>query len=229
MMRGRPKPIIVKRPLRQGPAAIPVVSDEIAMKHWLIERIGPLERAYLAQDQPWQRSGFSGPRERWDACRRPIAQCLDRPGTFLDIGCANGYLMECVVGWKRQQGVAIEPFGLDIGEKLVRLAQQRLPGYAGNFFTGNGWDWRPPRRFDYVRTELDYAPPLLQRRFVERLLGDVVSPGGRLLVAEYRSGNDPYHRPWVDDTLRRWKYNVAFIASGLWRGKELTRVAVIVN
>jgi SAM-dependent methyltransferase len=206
---------------------IPVVSDDIALNSWLIERIRPLERAYLARPEPWQQSGFSGPEERWAACRKPVAECLDRPGTFLDIGCANGYLLECVVNWKREQGVAIEPFGLDIGDKLVARARMRLPRYADNFYRGNAWDWPPPRRFDYVRTELAYLPPLLQRRHVARLLEEFVAADGRLLVAEYRSGRDPYHTPWVDDTLRCWRMNVALTASGLWQGRELTRVAVI--
>ena len=227
--RSAPRRAVPARRIGRVPAAIPVVSDAIAMRDWLIERISPLERAYLAQREPWQQSGFSGPQERWDACRRPIAECMDQPGTFLDIGCANGYLLECVVGWKLRQGVAIDPFGLDIGEKLAALARKRLPEQAGNIFVGNAWDWRPPRQFDYVRTELGYAPPLLQRRYVTRLMAECVAADGRLLVAEYRSGKNPYHTPWIDDTLRRWGFDVALIASGLWQGQELTRVAVIVK
>jgi SAM-dependent methyltransferase len=212
-----------------GHTGIPVVSDDIALKNWLIDKIHPLERAYLAEREPWQQSGFSGPEERWAACRKPIAECLDRPGAFLDIGCANGYLLECVIDWKRQQGVAIEPFGLDIGEKLAALARRRLPDNSRNIFVGNAWDWRPPRRFDYVRTELVYVPPLLQRRYITRLLDQCVAPNGRLLVAEYRSGIAPRRLLWADETLRRWRFDVAFTVSGVWQGRELTRVAVIVK
>lgn len=201
--------------------------DDQQMRDWLIEKVQPLERAYLARDDPWRQSGFSGPEERWNACRRPVADCIDRDGTLLDIGCANGYLLECIVAWKRAQGIAVEPFGLDFGGKLAALARRRLPAFAGNVYVGDAWAWRPSRMFDFVRTELCYVPPPLRKRFVARLLAEVVAPGGRLLVAEYRSRIQPYHTPWVDAALRRYGFTVSLIRSGRWEGKELTRVAVV--
>jgi len=205
----------------------PVLSDDLLIGNWLIEKVQHLERSYLVCDEPWRQSGFSGPEERWDACRRPVAECIDKAGAFLDIGCANGYLLESVVHWKKDDGVEITPFGLDIGDKLVALAKQRLPLFAENLFAGNAWDWSPPRSFDFVRTELVYVPPLLRKRYVARLLSEFVAPGGRLLVAEYRSHNHPYQTPWADATLRRFGFTVAFARSGRWEDKELTRVAVI--
>ena len=90
-----------------------------------------LETAYLAASTPWGQSGFSGPYERWVACRRPIAECVVSDGTFLDIGCANGYLLECLMRWASDRLIAVDPWGLDISEKLVELAKQRLPAYEG--------------------------------------------------------------------------------------------------
>jgi hypothetical protein len=56
-----------------------------------------LEDSYTAAEEPWQQSGvgLGGGRsaEYWEAIRRPIAECVGRSGTFLDIGCANGYLL----------------------------------------------------------------------------------------------------------------------------------------
>jgi len=37
----------------------------------------------------------------------------------LDVGCANGLLVESVVAWARADGLAVEVFGLDISEKLA--------------------------------------------------------------------------------------------------------------
>jgi SAM-dependent methyltransferase len=216
-------------PGHPAPAEPPrrALSDGQLIGNWLIEKVQHLERSYLAYDEPWRQSGFSGPEERWDACRRPVAECVDRAGAFLDIGCANGYLLESVVRWKQEQGIAVTPFGLDIGGKLIGLAKQRLPRFADNLYTGNAWDWAPPRAFDFVRTELVYVPPVLRKRYVARLLSEFVAPGGRLLVAEYRSHNHPYQTPWADAALRRWGFTVAFARPGSWEGKELTRVAVI--
>jgi len=203
------------------------LSDDQLVANWLIEKVQHLERSYLVYDEPWRQSGFSGPAGRWDTCRRPVAECIDKAGAFLDIGCANGYLLENVVRWKKDDNVAITPFGLDIGDKLITLAKQRLPEFARNMFAGNAWDWAPPRLFDFVRTELVYVPPVLRKRYVARLLTDFVAPDGRLLVAEYRSRNHPYQTPWADAALRRWGFTVAFTRAGHWEGRELTRVAVI--
>ena len=63
-----------------------------------------LEPAHLAHNDPWRGSGFSGPEARWVALRKPVADCIDRPGRFLDVGCANGYLLECVALWTATRG-----------------------------------------------------------------------------------------------------------------------------
>src|SRR5690242_14632239 len=112
-----------------------------------------LEPAYLATDEPWRQSGFSGPEARWVAMRKPVADCIDRAGSFLDIGCANGYLVECVMRWTAERNLAIDPWGIDLSPPLVALAQRRLPALADRFTVANAFTWSPPRRFDFVRTE----------------------------------------------------------------------------
>jgi SAM-dependent methyltransferase len=106
--------------------------EEPKFQQWFEETGRTLDQAYLACSEPWRQSGFSGPAERWDACRRPIAECVTSPGSFLDIGCANGYLLECLLRWTAEHSVPIEPFGLDLSEKLVALARNRLPLYTSN-------------------------------------------------------------------------------------------------
>ena len=54
---------------------------------------------YLATDDPCAQSGFTGSAERWKAARSAIARGIDAPGTFLDVGCANGLLMESIARW----------------------------------------------------------------------------------------------------------------------------------
>jgi len=203
--------------------------DEGGLREWFSSLRRELEDSYLRHSEPWRQSGFSGPEERWAACRRPIADCIEAPGSFLDIGCANGYLLECVLRWTQERGITVTPFGLDLSERLVRLARQRLPEHEGNLFVGNAWSWQSPLRFDYVRTEVAYVPEHLERPYIERILGSYLTDGGRLLVAEYRSRKDPGGRPWVDSTLRDWGLRVTGQRSGFWEGRELTRVAVVVR
>jgi SAM-dependent methyltransferase len=185
-----------------------------------------LERAYLAGEDPRAQSGFRGDAARWERARRVIVEAVDRDGTFLDVGCANGHLMECVVEWGRAKGLRIEPYGVDLSPKLVALAQRRLPQRADHIFIGNALDWTPPMRFDFVRTELVYVPEVDQREFVGRLLTNVVAPSGRLIIAAYRGRHDP-----LDDTLAdlsTWGFTVRGNAeSHDLDGMLLTRVAWI--
>jgi len=147
-----------------------------------------LETAYVSHEEPWRQSEMSGPEDRWASLRKPVADCIERSGTFLDIGCANGYLIECILKWTAERGLSIEPYGLDLSEKLVNMAKERLPKYADNFFVGNSFTWLPPRRFDYVRTELVYVPLELEREYVDFLLKNHLTDEGRLLIANYAEG-----------------------------------------
>lgn len=124
--------------------------------------------AYLRAETPWGQSGKSGTAEDWEWSRSHVADAVDRPGTFLDVGCANGYLTECLPGWAAH---AVEPYGLEIAPELAELARARLPAWADRIFAGNALSWVPPRRFTYVRTGLDYVPSHRRRELAERLLG----------------------------------------------------------
>src|SRR5262249_60671067 len=81
----------------------------------------------LRGPNPRQQSGFGRDERDWERFRRPIVAAIRTSGTFLDIGCANGLLMEDVSRWARADGYAIEPYGLEISETLADVARQRLP------------------------------------------------------------------------------------------------------
>ena len=112
-------------------------------------------------------------------------------GDFLDIGCANGHFMETAATWKAHDGVAIEPYGLDLSPRLAELARTRLPRWAGRIWDGNVMTWNPPQRFDYVRTELGYVPDRRRADLIHRLLDDYLSPGGIAILCSYGSARRP--------------------------------------
>jgi len=158
-------------------------AGEIDEETWYRELAAIDTPIYLAQDTPWGQSGKGGDEARWEQARRLIVAAIDRNGAFLDVGCASGYLMECVQRWAGAQGWAIEPYGLDIAPELADLARRRLPHWADRIFVGNILHWEPPMQFDFVRTGLEYyVPARRHRELVERLLREVVAPGGRLIL-----------------------------------------------
>jgi trans-aconitate methyltransferase len=169
-----------------------------------------LEAAYLAGDNPRAQSGFGGDEEYWRVARGVIADAVDRSGSFLDVGCASGHLMECLAEWCAARGRKIEPFGIDILPSMVDLARARLPRWADRIVVGDARSWEPARRFDFVRTELVYAPVGEERALVDHLLEAVVAPGGRLVVCSYGSRTLP--DPRAEDLTERlagWGHAVA--------------------
>ncbi|MGH3086572.1 MAG: class I SAM-dependent methyltransferase [Rubrobacteraceae bacterium] len=162
-----------------------------------------LENSYLSAGDPRSGSGFRGDEARWERARRPIASAIHRDGTFLDVGRANGLMMESVVRWTAEDGFRIKPHGLDLIPSVANIARDRLPRWADRVHAGNVMEWTPPRRFDFVNANLEYAPPKRRRDMVERLLRDFVAPGGRVIICSYGSSRRrfPKAEP-VGDILR---------------------------
>ena len=146
-----------------------------------------LERAYLRAETAEGGSGFGGSPEDWRTAREPITDGVDADGSFLDIGCANGLLMESVHAWCGERGVAIEAYGLDIAPGLVRLARSRLPQWSDRIWLGDASNWvhAEGMRFDYAHSLIDAVPSRRRADLVRHLLDRVVRPAGRLLVSHY--------------------------------------------
>lgn len=152
------------------------------------------DRVYLATDDPRAQSGFRGSAERWEAARSLIAYPIERPGTFLDVGCANGLLMESVVRWAVH---AVEPYGIDFAPGLVACARRRLPQWADRIVLADARTWRPPIRFDFVHVRLDQGD-----------VRDVLSFGRRIIV----SSDGSFRRP---DSKRAERVDDRLTALGL--------------
>jgi SAM-dependent methyltransferase len=152
-----------------------------------VSRLRELARSYLASEDPCRQSGFGGGAERWRAEREPILEGVTKDGDFIDLGCANGFLLECLRDWAAAKGIRLDPFGLDQSRELVVLARERLPESASHFFVGNSWSWTPPRGFDYVYSLADAVPAPYLREHLQRLHASFVAPGGRLILGSYGS------------------------------------------
>jgi SAM-dependent methyltransferase len=149
---------------------------------------------YLAEPgNPYRESGSTSGAERW-ARRKRIADAVNASGDFIDVGCANGFLLECLLGWARERGFTLRPHGIDFVPELIQLAQRRHPAHRASFAVANGYDWQPPRTYDFVRTNLEYVP---QRDRVElvRRQHRAVARGGRLIVCHYGNAGEAPEEP----------------------------------
>ncbi len=203
-----------------------LIRGDIDEDAWHERVLAIVEPAYLSAETPQGQSGHRGDDIRWEQGRRLLLDAVPAGSDVLDIGCANGLLMESLVRWGAEDGKALEPYGVEISDRLADLARRRLPHWSDRIWTGNAMTWVPPRRFDVVRTGLDYVPPRRRADFVARLLDEVVAPGGRLLVGTF---NEEPDRDTVAESLRAWGYAVAGATSRVHRDPRLRYKAVWVD
>jgi len=195
-----------------------LAAGEIDEAQWYAACQAVIEQHYLAADNPRAQSGHSGDEARWEEARRPVLAAVDADGDLLDVGCASGYLMESVQRWAAQDGRRIEPYGLELSPQLAQLARQRLPHWADRIWTGNAMTWRPDRRFDYVRTCLDYVPPGRAADLVRHLMDAVV--GRRLIVGVF---NEVAAEPTVEEIIVGAGYRI--VGRREWLKPDNDRVA----
>ena len=151
-----------------------------------------LAEYYLADpENPYRQSGRGGGRKGWEESRRCIADAVHRSGHFMDVGCANGLLLETLMVWVGERGLTIQPHGIDFISKLVDPARERHPAHADSFEVANAFYWEPHRRYDFVRANIEDVPRGDRGEFVRRLLHRAVAPGGRLIVCYYWNDRDP--------------------------------------
>lgn len=193
---------------------------EIDEEGWHTAVLAIIEPAYLGAETPQGQSGQSGDAEGWEQARRLVLDGVDGDGTFLDVGCANGLLMESVHAWAAEDGRVLEPYGVDISAALADLARRRCPQWADRIWAANALGWHPPQRFDYVRTGLDYVPAARRHDLVQHLLDHVVAADGRLLIGVT---NEPRDQPGLADALREWGFTVAGTATRPHRHEALQR------
>ena len=143
-------------------------------------------KLYLASDNPRGQSGHGGNEEHYRFAHLPIIECFYKNGTFIDVGCANGHLMEMIYIWAAAIGFEIEMYGLDISEGLLELAKKRLPQWKDRFYLGNAFFWKPEQKFDYIHIGgLGGVPIDDERIFFDYLLENYLADGGRLILGPY--------------------------------------------
>ncbi len=153
-----------------------------------VDGLRSLEAEYLESDDPLLQSGYDGGATRWKEERGPILEAIDHDGTFMDVGCANGYLLESLGAWSTlEKRWHLIPYGVDINPGLVVEAMRRWSGVADHFWVANAWEFTPPLKFDFVYSTTACVPESYLPVYVARLMDRCVKPGGRLIMGAYGS------------------------------------------
>jgi SAM-dependent methyltransferase len=144
-------------------------------------------------------SDLSGLLEHWIQNRKPICGAIEKSGTLLDIGCANGFLLACLQLWSEYQ---ITPYGVDVDAGSLEMARDLLPEYASHFAQlplgelSTCASFGLPTRFDYVYWNvwdgLDFNEPLYQT-YAENAFA-AARDGGRLILGFYDTDHDAVSR-----------------------------------
>jgi 2-polyprenyl-3-methyl-5-hydroxy-6-metoxy-1,4-benzoquinol methylase len=189
-----------------------------------------LETSYLeanARGDVAGGSGSGGGLERWELKRRVLASAFDHDGTWLDVGCANGLLMETLTRWTGEAGLRIEPYGLDLSARISEAARSRLPHWAARIWAGNVMTWEPPQRFDYVTVIADCVPSAARADLINRITANFLNSSGRLIFSIYmpRPPEAPAEPPPASGVLRRFGYLVAGEAEARIEGELKVSVA----
>jgi SAM-dependent methyltransferase len=126
--------------------------------------------------------------EDWEKTRRFIADAIDRDGSILDYGCANGFLLRSLQEWS---GHELVPYGFDIDPKGIEEARGLFPEQKEHFISPEdrrrGADL--PKEFDFVywnvwdNWEFDKQEGL---ELLEKLEAET-KKGGRLILGFYGS------------------------------------------
>lgn len=168
-----------------------------------------LEDSYVEADERGDvcgGSGSSGDLAYWAKRRRIIAQAFDRDGAWLDVGCANGLLMDTLRQWTAEKGLAIEPYGLELSARIAERARLRFPQWADRIWTGNVMTFAPPIQFEYVTALTDCVPPERCSAMLQRIAALYLKPGGRAILSSYGPGGfNVRHKAAADDPRQHFE------------------------
>jgi SAM-dependent methyltransferase len=166
--------------------------------------------------------------EHWIENRQPIVRAIKKPGTLLDIGCANGFLLTCLQFWSEHQ---ITPYGIDIDKISILAARALLPEYANHFATlslehlTKCIDFGLPESFDYVYWNvwdgLDFVDPLY-KRYAENAFA-AVRDGGRVILGFYDTNHDAIRRQleWLVGRFGAYRQKLTLDVIFAWWDCEL--------
>jgi SAM-dependent methyltransferase len=122
--------------------------------------------------------------------RRFIASAINKDGTILDIGCANGFLLRSFQEWS---GHVLTPFGVDLNESFIEQAKSLFPQYKDHFSQFDILElpdtdsFALPQSYDFVYWAVwdNWTFNRALEIRVIRSIAQMVKGGGRLILGLY--------------------------------------------
>jgi SAM-dependent methyltransferase len=156
--------------------------------------------------------------EEWEAKRRFIAATIDRDGSILDIGCANGFFLRCLQEWS---GHTLVPYGIDVESNLIAQAAALFPQHADHFsvldvkdISGRGQHGLPAR-YDFVFWNFLGAWNINSPEW-QTILRQVLSLAKKRVIIGFYGTNQyaPYSKEWYSERDRLLDLPLAFEKAG---------------
>jgi hypothetical protein len=128
--------------------------------------------------------------QNWYDQRHFISRAIHRSGTLLYIGCANGFLLRCLLEWLPHKLI---PYGIEPLEESVQVAKELLEPFEANMIQAAAEQLphlskgRLPGSFDFIQWSFwrnwDYTQPHNWQTFQN--VWNAVKPQGRLMLCFY--------------------------------------------
>ena len=132
---------------------------------------------------------FTGTFEAWQKRKTFISKAIDKNGSFLDVGCGNGFLLRCLQEWSAYN---IDPFGIDINENYITQAKQLFTSCSDHFEDLDIASIEAiykvlPASYDFVYYSRDWTAGdigIRDKDLIEKLI-KLTKSGGRTIVGFY--------------------------------------------
>jgi len=131
----------------------------------------------------------------WEKMRYFISRSINKNGSILDIGCANGFLLRCLQEWCDYK---LEPYGIDKNQKLINQAKELFPSQAKNFICENLSDLLEnslklskhgfPAKYDFIYWNVWDFVKFESKKEIDAIgkILDMTSDNGRLILGFYK-------------------------------------------
>lgn len=124
--------------------------------------------------------------EQWEKGRQFITSAIDKDGSLLDYGCANGFLLRSLQEWSEHK---LDPYGFDIDQQSIKNAKMLFPNKIDHFVGPEELknNEQFPKNFDFIYWNVwdNWKFEKQEELDLLKKLQESTNPGGRLILGLY--------------------------------------------